>query len=129
MPEPIFMELGMYITAPEPISTAHFINPSRLYVCLYVYPPIVARQRLSRHVPMAGNTYNNRTVGRDVFCAVSVSPKESLWVCLCIPLSLLCRNSVKTFPRGNEELEASVTVRSKSYERKLGDQFSPEFLV
>jgi hypothetical protein len=27
MPEPIFMKLGMYIMAPEPISTAYFINP------------------------------------------------------------------------------------------------------
>jgi hypothetical protein len=28
MPEPIFMKLGMYIMAPEPISTAYFRNPS-----------------------------------------------------------------------------------------------------
>jgi hypothetical protein len=45
-PELIFMKLGTYITAPEPISTAHFINPSDQSMCLYVYPPIVARQRL-----------------------------------------------------------------------------------
>jgi hypothetical protein len=38
MAEPVFMELGMYIMAPEPISTAYFINPSHQYVCLYVYP-------------------------------------------------------------------------------------------
>jgi hypothetical protein len=37
MPEPIFMKLGMYITAPEPISTAYFINPSHQSVCLFVY--------------------------------------------------------------------------------------------
>jgi hypothetical protein len=42
MAEPIFMKLGMYIMAPEPISTAYFINPSRQSVCLYVYPRIVA---------------------------------------------------------------------------------------
>jgi hypothetical protein len=38
MPEPVFMKLGMYIMAPEPISTAYFINPSHQSVCLYVYP-------------------------------------------------------------------------------------------
>jgi hypothetical protein len=38
MPEPIFMKLGMYIVAPEPITTAYSINPSHQSVCLYVYP-------------------------------------------------------------------------------------------
>jgi hypothetical protein len=38
MPEPIFMKLGIYITAPAPISTAYFINPSHQSVFLYVYP-------------------------------------------------------------------------------------------
>jgi hypothetical protein len=43
MPEPIFMKLGTYISAPQPISTAYLKNPSHQSVCLYVYPPIVAR--------------------------------------------------------------------------------------
>jgi hypothetical protein len=34
------MKLGMDIMAPEPISTAYFINPSHQSVCLYVYPPL-----------------------------------------------------------------------------------------
>jgi hypothetical protein len=34
--EPIFMKLGMYIMAPELISTTYFINPSHQSVCLYV---------------------------------------------------------------------------------------------
>jgi hypothetical protein len=52
-------------------------------------PPIVERQRLGKHVPAAKNIRNNgRNVGR-----------VCLWVCLCIPLSLLGNNSVKTFPR------------------------------
>jgi hypothetical protein len=38
MIEQIFMKFGMYIMAPEPISTAHVINPSHQFVCLYVYP-------------------------------------------------------------------------------------------
>jgi hypothetical protein len=42
------MNLGMYIMASEPISTAYFINPAHLSVCMYVYLPIVARQRLCK---------------------------------------------------------------------------------
>jgi hypothetical protein len=63
-------------------------------------PLIVARQRLGEHVPAATNTRNNRRiVGRVIFYAVRVLSKKSLWVCLCIPLSLLANNSVTTFPR------------------------------
>jgi hypothetical protein len=47
----------MYIMAPELMSTAGFINPSHQSVCLYVYPLIVARQRLSRHVPVTTNCH------------------------------------------------------------------------
>jgi hypothetical protein len=93
------MNLGMYIMATEPISTAYVINPFHQSVCLYVYPsyqckakcipPFIARQRLSKHVPAATNTHKSRrTVGR-----------ACLWVCLCIPLSLLGNNSVKKFPQ------------------------------
>jgi hypothetical protein len=46
-----------YITAPEPISIAYFINPSHQSVCLYVYPPIVARQQLGKNVTASTNTY------------------------------------------------------------------------
>jgi hypothetical protein len=46
IPEPIFMKLGTCA-----IWTAYFTNPSHQSVCLYVYPPIVARQRLGKHVP------------------------------------------------------------------------------
>jgi hypothetical protein len=48
--KPMFMKLGIYIMAPEPISTAYFENPSHQSVCLYVYPPVVARQQLSKKV-------------------------------------------------------------------------------
>jgi hypothetical protein len=37
MAEPIFMKLGICVIAPEPISTAYFINPSYQSACLYVY--------------------------------------------------------------------------------------------
>jgi hypothetical protein len=52
MPEPVFTKFGTYITAPEPISTASLKNPSHQSVCLYVYPCIVARQRLGKNPPV-----------------------------------------------------------------------------
>jgi hypothetical protein len=36
IPEPILMKLGLYIMAPEPISTASFINPYHQYYQHYV---------------------------------------------------------------------------------------------
>jgi hypothetical protein len=43
------MKLGVYITAPGPISTAYFINPSQQSVCVCMcIPPVVARQRLGK---------------------------------------------------------------------------------
>jgi hypothetical protein len=56
MPETIFMKLGTYIMAPEPISTAYFVYPSQQSVYLYVYPPTVARQRLGENLTAATNT-------------------------------------------------------------------------
>jgi hypothetical protein len=56
MPEPNFMKIVMYITAPEPISTAYVINPSHQSVCLYVYP-IIAMQMLDKNVTAARNTH------------------------------------------------------------------------
>jgi hypothetical protein len=57
MPQPVFMKLGTYIMAPEPISRAYFINASHPSVCLYLYPPIVARQRLCKNVIAAAITH------------------------------------------------------------------------
>jgi hypothetical protein len=49
MPEPIFMKLGMYILAPEPISAAYFINPCHQFMSVCV-SPTVARQRIVKNV-------------------------------------------------------------------------------
>jgi hypothetical protein len=57
MLEVIFVKLGMYIMAPKPISTAYLINPSHQSVCLYVYPPILDGERLSKYVRAATNTH------------------------------------------------------------------------
>jgi hypothetical protein len=54
---PIFMKLGMYITARESISTAYFINLSPQSLCLYVYLFIVATQRLGKYVTAATNRH------------------------------------------------------------------------
>jgi hypothetical protein len=51
MREPAFKKLGMYVMAPELISWAYFINPSHQSLCLYAYPPTVARQRLGKLYP------------------------------------------------------------------------------
>jgi hypothetical protein len=56
-------------------------------------PNIIARQWLGKHILAATNTGKN---GRNVECVVS---KESLWVCLGIPLSLLGNGSVNMFPQ------------------------------
>jgi hypothetical protein len=55
MPEPVSVELGIYIVAPDPISRAYFINASCQSVCLCV-SFIVARQRLSKNFKAATNT-------------------------------------------------------------------------
>jgi hypothetical protein len=65
------MKFHVYVMTSEPISTAYFINPSPHSVCLYVYPSIVARQRLGNNVTAATNTLNNRRIiGRVAFYAV-----------------------------------------------------------
>jgi hypothetical protein len=71
-------------------STAYFGNPSHQSVYLLgkgsvtCIPPVIARQWLAKHVPSTTNTHNRRIIGR---------------VCLCIPLSLVGKNFVRTLPR------------------------------
>jgi hypothetical protein len=59
------MKLGMYVMAPEPISVAYLINPSRQSVCQRVYPRVSLQdKRLIRLVPVESNTRNSRIVGQ-----------------------------------------------------------------
>jgi hypothetical protein len=46
--KPIFIKIGIYITAPEPVSTAYHKNPYFQSVCQYVYITIAARQWLGK---------------------------------------------------------------------------------
>jgi hypothetical protein len=94
MPGPAFMELGLYIMAPEPLSMAYFINLSH-QSCICTC--IIARQWLCKHVPAATYTHYSRIiVWCLVFDAVHIILK-SLWVCLCISIQLLVRGTVNTF--------------------------------
>jgi hypothetical protein len=79
----------MHIITPEPISMAYLINPFHQSVCLYVYPQIIARQRLGKNIIAATNTEEKI---------------ESL-------------------------LNASFSMRSVSYRRKVCDYFSSELLL
>jgi hypothetical protein len=77
----------MYIKAPEPISTAYFVNLSyqSVSVCVSLLsllgnglveciPPFISRQRLGKYVLVANNTRNNRRIVGRVCLWVSVSP-------------------------------------------------------
>jgi hypothetical protein len=70
-------------------------------------PPFFVRQWLGEHVPAATSTRNNR---RNV-------ERVCLWICLCIPVSLLANSSVKTLPGNEELLEASFSVQLKESKR------------
>jgi hypothetical protein len=82
----VFKKLGMYIMAPEAISTAYFINPSHQSLCLYINHLIVARQRLSKKRYRCNEYISNNTgiVGDVVFYAVRVLSKENRWSVLSI---------------------------------------------
>jgi hypothetical protein len=66
------MKLGMCIMAPEPISTAYFINPSHQSAYLYVYPLLVVRQRPGKNITAAMNTHATIQELLNVFYAVRV---------------------------------------------------------
>jgi hypothetical protein len=106
----------MYIMAPEAISTAYCI-------CI---PLIIPRQQLGKHVPPAKKSHKNRgIVGRVVFYAVRVVSKKSLWVYLCIPLSLLGNDSVNTFPRQRIIVGGVVLLAVCPCQRKVGTYSFP----
>jgi hypothetical protein len=99
----ILLNFVTYIVTHEPVSRAHFINPSHQTVCpscLFLPPlpdkgsvkcsPVSLWRNASINTFTAAmNKINNKRTIRRVFP----------WVCLCMPLSLLSNNLVKTFPR------------------------------
>jgi hypothetical protein len=100
--EPVCMKLGIYVMAPEPISTAHFINSSHPSLCLYVYPTIVARQRFGRK-HYRGNEYrrSNRRILDASFSVPSVSCQrkvgKSFFSELIVNSVLRCENLIIGF--------------------------------
>jgi hypothetical protein len=78
MAQTLFMNLGMHIMAHQPISTEYFIN-SYVSLCVYVYLPIAARQRLGKIVTAAKNINeeNIKIVRRVLFSAIRDIWKES----------------------------------------------------
>jgi hypothetical protein len=98
MPERIFMRLGMYIIAPGSISTAYFINPSQQSVCLYVCPPIVARQRLGAHVPMAINMHKRVKLFEASFSIRFVSYQRTLYRSVCVSTKVARQRFGKQVP-------------------------------
>jgi hypothetical protein len=72
-------------------------------------PSAAARQRLGKHVPTAKNPCNIRRIFEGVFSfAIRVLSNECLWVSLFILLSLLGKNSVKTFQRKRRNIEVVI---------------------
>lgn len=98
---------------------------------VYVYPPFGVTQRLGKHVLTAKNTRNNRRIfGRVIFFAVHVLSKESPWVCLCTPLSLLGNSSAKTFPlQRNIFGKVHFLCHPLRIKRKYGISSSKNFLL
>jgi hypothetical protein len=115
------MKPSIYVMANDPISRNYFINPPSS-VCVSgcvsllsllgkgsenFITPFTARQRLGKHAAVAMNTYNNRRIiDHVIFYAVNILSKKS--VCLCILLSLVCKNSLKTFPRQRRSVAGVV---------------------
>jgi hypothetical protein len=54
---------------PEPIATVYFKNSSHQSVCLYVYPSIIARQRLDKKVTAAMNAHPSIEL-LDAWCSI-----------------------------------------------------------
>jgi hypothetical protein len=123
MPELIFMKLGTYIMTPELISREYFIKflPSFcMSLCMDTFP----WQRIHGTV---------KELLEASFSIRSVSSQRSRSVCLRIPLPLLGKGSVNTFPRQSSIVGGVVSyaVRVVSKESLLLDltRFSCFFII
>jgi hypothetical protein len=109
-------------SSPNLVCISWHLSPSQRHtsyippisLCLYMCPSYRCQAKARLNVSLLsalGNGSVNMFLRQGIqatreelldssFSMLSASyQKESLWVCLCIPLSLLCNNSVKTFPR------------------------------
>jgi hypothetical protein len=118
MPEQVFMKLGMYTMAPEPISTV-YIKKSH---------PLVGVSVCVSLLSLLGNgTVNTFPLQRTQatknywilhFLCSPYLIKEILCVCLYIPLLLLSNSSAKAFSRLREIFEASFSMPSGLFKWK-----------
>jgi hypothetical protein len=94
------MEIGTYIMALEPISTAYFIHRSRQSVCLYVYPSFRCQAKLGkkfsqeRIIVIGAVLYAVRVVSKEVRLLVLPRPSCSLF-----PLDSPTKPLYSLFPR------------------------------
>jgi hypothetical protein len=78
IPEPIFMKLGIYIMAPEPVSAAHFINPSSqsVSVCVSLFPCYATdrktRSRGKEYMQQQKNFWRRVSVGLSLYSPIFV---------------------------------------------------------
>jgi hypothetical protein len=103
----------VYITEPEPISTAYFIKPFYHSVCLYDYPFTFPRQRLGKK-RYCGNEYtlnNRRIVRRIVLYAVRVVLKESRrYVFFSITSFFSTTNFGQSERNGDRQMDGRLTI-------------------
>jgi hypothetical protein len=78
IPEPIFYEIWFIYH----VTWAHLdgVLPSHQYVCLYVYPAIVARQQLGKNVTAAMNTHILEKLFDAWFSMRSVLYQWKVWI-------------------------------------------------
>jgi hypothetical protein len=95
MAKPIFIKLDVCIMAPEPMSTAYFIKYSHKSVCLHVYPPVVAMQRLcKKNITAAMNTHETIEEFLDAVRVVSSKVDDQLFPELLVFFTLFIAMSV-----------------------------------
>jgi hypothetical protein len=113
------MKLGIYIMAPESISTTYSINPSHqsgVCVCVCVYSSIVARQRHVEHVPAATNTKNKELLGAS-FSERSMSYQRR--VCGSVYPHAVARQWLEKHILAATIVGASFSMRSVLYLRRV----------
>jgi hypothetical protein len=126
MSEPIFMTVCISWHLSPFQWRASWIRPISVCVCMCI-SPMGARQRLGTHVLAATNTrYNRRIVGGVIFYKFRDVSKDSPWVCLCIPLSLLFDGSVNTFLRQRRIVGGVVSYEVRVVSKEIGRLFLPK---
>jgi hypothetical protein len=98
MLEPILMKFGLYIMASKPISTAYFRSPSHQSVCVSLLS-LLGKGSVKCISPFIASNFSINTFPRQQIHATIEDLDACMNGCLCIPLSLLRNNSVKTFLR------------------------------